>query len=674
MKHFYVTTPIYYVNDRPHVGHAYSTVAADLLKRYHRLRGEEARMLTGLDEHGQKIERRAQELGLETQAFVDSMAAPFQDAWRELGCENDDFIRTTEARHKEKVQRLWNRLEEAGDIYLGEYEDWYCVGCESFKTEKELVEGNLCPMHKKPVERIKEKSYFFRLSRYTDKLLAFYEANPGFVRPEGRFNEVRSFVREGLRDLSISRTSFRWGIPVPNDADHVMYVWLDALTNYISALGGPDETDLFSRYWSADARQLHIVGKDILRFHAIFWPAFLMSAGLEVPTQVWAHGFLTVNGEKMSKSLGNFLPPGPLVEAFGADVLRYYLMREVAFGQDGDFSHRHLIERYNGELANGLGNLLHRMVSSIVKKGLDGTVPAIDFDALKDEDRALIEVARAKATEAARFYDEVAPHRALDTIWELVAAANRYVDQTEPWRLIKSADEKGRLEQVCYVILETLRWLSVMLWPVIPERCDRLREQLGLPPVSPTPGRDIWPVAFGELAAGTKTAPSDAIFPRIDAKREEELLQQLLAAPPTPSESAKKTPMDESAEEEGAAQKDPERKTAAPIADEIAFDDFLKVDLRLGLVVSAEALPKSKKLLRLMIDVGESAPRQILAGISQHYAPEELVGRRVVVVANLPPRKMMGTESHGMVLAVSDDSGLSVLSPDKEIFPGTRVS
>ena len=657
MNAFYVTTPIYYVNDRPHVGHAYSTVAADLLKRYHRLRGAQARMLTGLDEHGQKIERRARELGSEPQAFVDSMAAPFKEAWRELRCEHDDFIRTTEARHKEQVRELWKRLEAAGDIYLGEYEDWYCVGCESFKTEKELLEGKICPMHRKPVERIQEKSYFFRLSQYTDRLLTFYEENPLFVRPEGRFNEVRSFVREGLRDLSISRTSFRWGVPVPGDPDHVMYVWLDALTNYISALGGPSEgADLFATFWAEDARQIHIVGKDILRFHAVYWPAFLMSAGLKVPTQVWAHGFLTVNGEKMSKSLGNFLPPGPLVDAFGSDVLRYYLMREVTFGQDGDFSHRHLIERYNGELANGLGNLLHRMVSSIVKKGLDGTVPKVDVAALPEMDRALIDVASEKAAEAARRYDEVAPHRALDTIWELVAAANRYVDQTEPWRLIKDPSQKTRLEEVCYVVLETLRWLSVMLWPVIPERCDRLREQLGLKPVAPNEGIDQWPREFGELPAGSKTAPSSAIFPRIDSKQEEELLHRLLDLP------AAETP------------ESSEKARAEPIGDSIVFDEFLKVDLRLGLVVSAEKLPKSKKLLRLMIDLGEAENRQILAGISEHYEPEALVGRRVVVVANLPPRKMMGTESHGMVLAVSDEDGLSVLSPDKDVRPGSKVS
>ena len=655
---YYVTTPIYYVNDRPHIGHAYSTVAADVVSRYQALRGKPTYFLTGLDEHGLKIERRAKEMEQAPQDFVDQMAAPFRDAWEELECAHDGFIRTTSPQHRERVQALWKMMEERGDIYLDHYEDWYCVGCEEFKTEKELLEGNICPIHQKPVERVKEQSYFFRLSKYTEPLLEYYESHPGFVQPEARFNEVKSFVKEGLRDLSISRTSFRWGIPVPDNPEHVIYVWLDALTNYISALGGPapeGASPLFDEFWRDAETITHIVGKDILRFHAIYWPAFLMSAGVRLPTQVWAHGWLTVNGEKMSKSLGNFLPPGPLVEAFGADVLRYYFMREVGFGQDGDFSHRNLLNRYHGELANGLGNLMNRIVASILKKNLDGIVPSIDLDELADLDRGLIEKARSAAREASKHLDALAFHRALDTIWELVAAANKYVDSTEPWKLAKEGD-KTRLEQVCYTVLETLRWLSIMLFPVMPEKCNELRAQLGLTDLLPTEQVDLWPSAWGGLRPGTQTQPSTPLFPRFDESQERAILERLGVGESAPQK--KKTAMTE-----------PESTDDAYIE----FDDFMKVDLRVGLVKSAEKVPKSKKLLKLSIDAGEAEPRQILAGISEHYEPEALVGKRVVIVANLKPRKLMGLESQGMVLAASDEDGLSVLVVDHDVAPGSRA-
>ncbi len=675
MKPYYVTTPIYYVNDKPHIGHAYSTIGVDVLARFHRLRGCPTRFLTGLDEHGLKIERAAKAKGTDPQAFVDSMVPAFKDAWELLRCTNDDFIRTTDARHKDRVQRLWTMLEEKGDIYLGEYEDWYCVGCESFKTEKELLEGNLCPDHKKPVEKIKETSYFFRLSRFTEPLLEYYEQHPDFVHPAGRFNEVKSFVREGLRDLSISRTSFEWGIPVPGNSEHVIYVWLDALTNYISSLGGPapsGEAPLFDEFWNGDGRMVHIVGKDILRFHAIFWPAFLLSAGVEVPSQIWAHGWLTVNGEKMSKSLGNFLPPGPLVEAFGADVLRYYLMREIAFGNDGDFSHKNLIARYNGELANGLGNLLNRIVPSFVKNKLDGKVPDVSAETLQDVDRALIATAERVSREAIAHLENVAPNRALDSLWELVAAGNKYVDETAPWALAREND-LVRLGEVSYMVMETLRWLSVLIWPFMPDKCDALRAQLGLAPLDPQVGEDAMPTEWFGLPAGIETAPGLPLFPRIEPKEEAQILEDLgvdakkEAAPPKREKKQKASP-----KKAPAARADAE----GPASEDglIAFDDFMKVDLRVGLVKEAEKVAKSKKLLRLMVDVGEEAPRQILAGISEHYAPEQLVGRQVLVVVNLAPRKMMGLESHGMVVAASDEAGLSVLSPDKELAPGSRAS
>ncbi len=674
---YYITTPIYYVNDRPHIGHAYTTVATDVLARFARLRGRPARMLTGLDEHGLKVERAAQKKGLEPQAFVDSMAAPFQDAWTHLRCAPDDFIRTTEARHREKAQALWRRLEEAGDVYLGEYEGWYSVSSEQFFTEKELLPGNLDPISKKPVEKVREQSYFFRLSQYTDRLLAWYDAHPGFVQPQGRFNEVKSFVAGGLRDLSISRTSFRWGIPVPSANDHVMYVWLDALTNYMSALGGPTEpgsAPLFDQFWGENAEITHIVGKDILRFHAVYWPAFLMSAGLPLPTRIWAHGWLTVDGEKMSKSLGNFIPPEPLVDAFGADVLRYYLMRELAFGQDGDFSHDNLFARYQGELANGLGNLLRRMVASIVANNLGGTVPDVTSLPNTEEENVVIEAAQAAAKKTAERLTAVAPQKALDAIWEFVAVANRYVDRTAPWALAKEGNTE-RLAQVAYTVLESLRWLSIMVWPFMPDKSDMMRAQLGLPALSPAAGADLWPAEWGQLPAGTQTAPGDALFPRFDKKQQRDIRVKLGI------DGDKRK--DDRARENASADKSaatPSKSTAkkadgnAIESGAIEFEDFLKVDLRVGTIQSAEPVKKSNKLLRLLIDIGEPEPRQVLAGISKHYAPEQLAGTQVVVVANLKPRTMMGLTSHGMVLAGSDEQAFSVLRVEKPIKPGTRVS
>ncbi|QQR88552.1 MAG: methionine--tRNA ligase [Myxococcales bacterium] len=666
MKPFYITTPIYYVNDKPHLGTTYSTVATDVIARYQRLRGRPTRFLTGLDEHGLKIERRAKEDGLEPQEFVNRMAPPFQEAWDMLDCHYDDFIRTTEARHRKRVQALWKRVDANGDIYLDNYEDWYCVGCERFYTEKELLPDRLCPDHKKPVERIKEESYFFKLSEYTQKLLDFYEAHPNFVKPEGRFNEVKSFVKEGLRDLSISRTSFRWGIPVPANSAHVMYVWFDALTNYISALGAPTEGEeqapLFDKFWPPKSETIHIVGKDILRFHAVFWPAFLMSAGLEPPTQVWAHGWLTVNGEKMSKSLGNFLSPEPMVAAFGSDVLRYYLMRDVGFGQDGDFSHASLFARYNGELSNGLGNLLQRIVGGIVTNHLNAKVPHVDPSTLQDIDKELIQTAHRCSEQAACHLDAIAPNRALDTIWELVASANRYVDQTAPWTLAKTGD-KQRLAEVCYTTMEALRWLSVMIWPIMPNKSSELRAQLGLAPIMPTEDVDLWPNAWGALLAGTQTKGGTALFARIDKDQEKQILRRLgvldVEAPAKPSTKT-------------SSKKD--KKDKAMTEGHISIDDFFKVELRIGEVKEAERIPKSDKLLKLQIDIGESKPRQILAGIGKHYEPEQLIGKKLTIVANLPPRKMMGLESQGMVLAASDAEGLSVLGVDKDLVIGSKVS
>jgi len=678
-KPFYVTTPIYYVNDRPHIGTAYSTIAADVLKRYHALRGQPSRLTTGLDEHGLKIARAAEAKGITPQAFTDEMAGPFRATWELLNIDYDDFIRTTEPRHKDRAQALWRTIAERGDIYLGEYEDWYCVGCEAFYTEKDLLPGNVCPQHLKPVERIKEASYFFRLSKYQETLLAYYEAHPDFVKPSGRYNEVKSFVREGLRDLSLSRTSFRWGIPVPNDPEHVMYVWFDALQNYLSSLGGPAEpgqAPLYDEFWPPHAHAVHIVGKDILRFHAVYWPAFLLAAGIEPPTQVWAHGWLTVNKQKMSKSLGNFLVPEPLVETFGVDTLRYYLMRDIAFGQDGDFSHEGLIARLNGELANGLGNLLNRVLSSIVQKSLAGRVPAPVPSARTADDDELEAAAVRCSQAAADHLDNVAPQRALDSIWELVAAGNKYVDRTEPWALVKRG-ETERLSQVVYQVLETVRIVGVMISPFMPDKAAELRHQLGLDPLLPTHGLDRWPSVFGGLAAGTQTRPGPALFPRLDAVQAQAALQKLgtTAQNQTASTPAKKTPAVSTTPQDPASTALPADKAkAAPSEPQfIEYEDFAKVELRVAEVLTAERVPKSEKLLKLSVNAGDPAPRQILAGIGQHYAPEQLVGKRVVIVANLKPRKLMGQESQGMVLAASDDTGLFVTTVDGSVKPGSGV-
>ncbi len=674
---FYLTTPIYYVNGKPHIGHAYSTIAADVLVRFARVRGRRTRFLTGTDEHGKKIEKAARAEGLSPQAFVDRLIPSFKSAWEATGIAYDDFIRTTEPRHEAVVLELWRRCLANGDIYLGEYEGWYAVADEQYYTEKEIADGKAIETGAS-VERVKEPCYFFRLSKYTEPLLAHYEAHPDFVRPEGKLNEVRAFVKEGLRDLAISRTTIRWGIPVPGAPDHVMFVWFDALTNYVSALSenGRFEGPLYEELWKG-GETLHWIGKEILRFHAVYWPAFLMSAGLPLPGGVYAHGWMTVNGQKMSKSAGNFLPPEPLADALGKDALRYYLMRDVPVGSDSDFSHANMLARYHGDLGNGLGNLLNRMVASIVQKDLGGIVPRLDESKLGDLERAVIATAERSAAAAAQQLANIAPHRALDAIWELVLAANKYIDRTAPWAIAKSGD-RARLEVVAYTVLEALRWLSVMLWPFMPEKCDAIREQLGLPPLMPTEGLDRWPSAWGGIPGGTRTKPGAPLFPRLDEDQQRGFYERLGVE--APAALAKKA-APAAKEAKPPKEKNPDAPPATPAKHEkelpgvITIDDLDKVEMRLGLVKSAERVPKSDKLLELSVDVGEASPRTILAGIGEHYAPEALVGRRIAVVANLAPRTFakFGKTSHGMVLAVSDANGLSVLSPDKEVIPGVRL-
>lgn len=672
-EHFYVTTPIYYVNDVPHVGTAYTTVAADAFARQRSLRGMECRFLTGTDEHGLKIDRSAKERGQSPQAFVDEISSAFRSAWPKLRCQPTDFIRTTEARHKAVAQWLWTQCEKSGDIYQGEHEGWYCVSCEQFYPEKDLAEGKLCPTHKKPVEWMKESGYFFKLSKYQDKLLALYEQHPEFVQPEGRRNEVVTFVKEGLKDLSISRSTFSWGIPVPGNDKHVMYVWFDALTNYLSAVQNTDA----QRFWPPT---LQLVGKDIVRFHAIYWPAFLMSAGFEgalLPKTIFAHGFLTINGQKMSKSLRNTVEPVRLAEYFGADEVRYYLLREIALGQDGDFSHKKLISRIRSDLAATLGNLLNRTLPFVVKH-FDGVVPRSDASFDGEREHQLRKRFAELVEDAKKAWDELEPHRALECAIALAIEGNGYFDARAPWTLAKDAAKKAELGAVIYNVLEVLRACSVLLWAAMPDKSDALRAQLGLDPLLPIVGVDKWPSEWGGLAVGAKLRPGAPLFRNITKDDEAKILSDFgVLDGDTKVSTDAQAPKSGDAKPAAATTPATPATPAATGADGVALitiDDFTKVELKLGEVKAAERVAKSDKLLKLQVDIGEAAgPRQILAGIGLSYKPEDLVGKRIVIVANLAPRKMMGHESQGMVVACGPSEALSILTIEKDIPVGTRV-
>ncbi len=670
---FYVTTPIYYINDVPHLGSAYTTIAADVLARYHRLRGEETRFLTGTDEHGLKIQRVAAEKGMAPQAYADGIAEKFRATWPRLGCAPDDFIRTTEERHQREVQKLWTRLMDSGHIYLGHYEGLYCVGCEAYYTEKELLQpGNLCPQHKIPVETLKEESYFFRLSQFQDKLLAYYEAHPDFVRPAGRFNEVKSFVTEGLQDLSVSRTTFNWGIPVPNDPRHVMFVWFDALSNYLTALMAPEDN---TRFWP---HTVHLVGKDILRFHAIYWPAFLMAAGIELPQQVFAHGFLTYCGEKMSKSLRNTISPVDLAEAIsptvGVDTVRYCLMRSISFGQDGDFSIKDLLERYKTDLGNTLGNLLNRILpfTSITReKG--------KLESFEENLQMLYEV---NVKTVAQSFNEMNPTPALNRIWAILADTNDYIDKTAPWAAKKSGNTE-RLGTIVATVLEVLEAASVLLAPVMPVVANAMREQLGLMAIdwevlAKNPER-LWPDTLPVRPAALAVKGGSPIFPRFEIEKEEELIKRFSPPPVETSTVTEPTaattttaPAETAAPAEAA-----EAKVRAPIAAKatITYEDFAKLDMRIGVIVSAEKVKKKDKLLDLRVDTGDAAPRRIVAGLATAYTPEQILGKRVVVLCNLAPRDFgKGLVSEGMILAAEDEASLKVLGVDGEKIAGSKVS
>jgi methionyl-tRNA synthetase len=671
-KKFYITTPIYYVNARPHIGHAYTTIACDTIVRRQRMLGAETFFLTGTDEHGQKIERAAQAAGKTPQQLTDEVSAEFRALWDRMGLTYDDYIRTTSDKHKRGVQELVRRIRDNGYIYKGRYTGQYCVFDELYVDA--VGPGAPCPECGRPTETVEEENYFFKLSAFQDKLIKLYTEQPDFIRPETRRNEVMSFVRSGLRDLSISRSTFAWGIPVPDDPKHVIYVWLDALANYITALGfGSPDTTLYDKFWPAD---LHMIGKEIVRFHCVYWPAFLMAAGLPLPHGIMAHGWLLFEENKMSKSRGNIVRAETILDVLGADALRYFLLREIVFGQDGSFSFDALVQRYNADLANGLGNLGSRTLTMITRY-FRGEVPYPSHTAshTRAED-AIADTARKVIAECSTLFDEYQFSRALETAWGLVAAVDKYIVENEPWALGEKRDEASlsRLATVLYTSAEALRIVTALAHPVIPEATAKIWSQLGLGDIKKFPLSDL---KWGQLKLGGKLGRVEPVFPRADKsaiermqKLEEREVARATEAVPAaePARAAGATfPADPTAPTAAA------RPSAIPADGKIGIDDFAKIELRVGQVKVAEKVKGADKLLRLEVDLGTEV-RQVVAGIAEAYAPETLVGRKVVIVANLAPRKLRGLESNGMIVAASAEGGKPVLCSFLEDVPvGTRL-
>ncbi|MEQ1896493.1 MAG: methionine--tRNA ligase [Vicinamibacterales bacterium] len=669
MKPFFITTPIYYINARPHIGHAYTTMVADAIARSRRLLGDDVFFLTGTDEHGQKVERAAQKAGMPTPAFADEVAGAFRQMCEDLNISNDDFIRTTEPRHHRAAQALWTRVAAAGDIYKGDYEGWYCTVDEIFVPEAQLADG-CCPTCGGKVERLKEESYYFRLSKYQQPLLDFYAANPDFLQPHFRLNEIRTFVEGGLQDLSISRTSFQWGVPVPGDARHVMYVWFDALTNYLTALGfggdpagaaGAAGKDEVAAFWPSAT---HLVGKEIIRQHALYWPAFLMSAGLLPPKRIIAHGWWLMGGAKMSKSVGNVARYEDYVRVFGVDGLRYFVMREMTLGLDANFSDEAMLTRFNADLANDLGNLISRG-TTMIHRYCDGVVPAPG--AGEELDKTLAVESAAVIRDVLAAFDTVQTSAALQRTWELVRLVNQYIVKREPWTLAKDPAKRGLLETTLFHAADALRVIAALVEPVMPAAADRIRQMLGVP-------REPWAgLAPGTLKPGTRLGKTEALFPRIELTVEE--LRSMSNSESVPAPAAVPSPETPAAAAVAAPAPVPTPATPSAAAasgdSRIGIDDFMKVELRVGTVLEAEAVPKSKKLLKLLVDAG-TEQRTILAGIAEAYTPEQMVGRTIVFVANLEPRKLMGIESNGMVLAASVEGGLPTLVSVENV-PGARV-
>lgn len=660
-KRFYITTPIYYPSAKLHIGHTYCTTVADTIARYKRLAGYTVRFLTGSDEHGQKIQRAAEERGITPIEYTNEIVATFQNLWKRLNISNDDFIRTTDARHERVVQALFQRSYDNGDIYKAEYEGWYCTPCESFWTEQKLGDNHTCPDCGRPVELVKEESYFFKMNKYADRWLQFIEEHPDFIQPESRRNEMIQFVKQGLEDLCVSRTSFDWGIQVPFDKKHVVYVWFDALVNYISALeptidGDTLTGDLYHTFWPAD---LHLVGKEIVRFHTIIWPIMLMSLGLPLPKQVFGHGWLIVDGTKMSKSLGNVIDPIPLIDTYGSDALRYFLLSEIQLGNDGNFTLPNFVQRINSDLANDLGNLLNRTVA-MIEKYHHGILTKCDSTSEFDTD--LVALAMQTVTDYEQHMEHMELNKALKAVWTFISRTNKYIDETTPWILAKHSHDgdEERLQAVMYHLAEALRIIAILVSPIIPSGAPRIWEQLGLTGFDKITLQDA--TTWGQIPTGTKVMKGEPIYPRFDIPEMIEVSSDI--------EKEKGTVVTNT--EEGKPVEDSTVETIPPIKELISYDDFEKLDLRVAKVLTCEKVKKSKKLLKFTLDVGVEE-RTVVSGISNYYEPEELIGKKVIYLANLSPRKLMGIESYGMILSASDFSEHLEVTAIQDMAPGSLV-
>ncbi len=635
-KTYYITTPIYYPSDNLHIGHTYSTVMADAMARFKRLSGYEVRFQTGTDEHGLKIQQIADKKGVTPQEYVDEIVEGIKKLWDTMEISYDDFIRTTEDRHISRVQEIFNKMNAKGDIYKDQYEGWYCTPCESFWTESQLVDGK-CPDCGRPVEKAHEEAYFFRLSKYQDQILELFDKNPQFLMPDTRRNEMIGFVKQGLEDLCISRSTFSWGIPVPEDPKHVIYVWLDALTNYITALGYPDSSELFEKFWPA---QVHLVGKEIVRFHSIIWPAMLMSLDIPLPKQVLGHGWLLIDGGKMSKSKGNVVDPVILIERYGIDALKYFLLREYTFGQDGVFTNEVMLKRMNFDLANDLGNLVSR-TTAMIEKYCDGIVPMATTE--DNIDRDLRNMAVSIAPKVEDEMNSFAFNNALENIWVLIRRANKYIDEKTPWILAKDESKKAELDTCMHNLAESLRMVSILIYPFMHTTTEKIRHQLGIDE------EILWEDSMKQdQLKGNKVTKGEAIFPRLDIEKELKELDEIKSI-----NFAKSTTSNVAAED----------NIPLKLKQEIEFSDFEKLDLKVGKILEAKKHPKADKLLVFQVQMG-TEKRQIISGIANHFSPEEMIGKNVIVVANLKPRKLRSLESSGMILFAEEDGKLvEVTSP-----------
>ncbi len=648
---FYITTPIYYPSGKWHIGTCYTTIICDALARFKRMQGADVFYLTGTDEHGQKIQKVADTAGVEVKKYIDGVVNELKNLWELLDISYDKFIRTTDDYHEKAVQKIFQKLYDQGDIYKSKYEGWYCTPCESYWTKSQLVDGK-CPDCGRPVELMTEENYFFRISKYQDRLIKLLEENPDFLQPASRQNEMlNNFLRPGLQDLCVSRTSFDWGVKVPFDPKHVVYVWIDALTNYITALGyGSDDTTLFDKYWPAD---LHMMGKEIVRFHSIIWPALLMALDLPLPKKVYGHGWLLLGSDKMSKSKGNVVDPFILCERYGVDALRYYMLREVSFGQDGSYTNESFLKRINSDLANDLGNLVSR-VTAMVGQYFGGVIPNCGQEIEIDKD--LKNMAQDMYSKVADCMDKLYIPEALENIWKVIQRANKYIDETTPWALAKDENQKDRLATVMYNLCETIRFIAVILQPFFTKTPSKIFQKLGIEDENLKTFDSIQ--TFGTMKSGLQVDKGQALFDRIDLAKELNIMDKI-------SEETKK---------QAQQSKEDNSKENIVTIQQIGIEDFEKVQLKIGKVVSCEKVPKADKLLCSKIDLGEGEPRTIVSGIAKWYTPEQMVGKQVIVVANLKPVKLRGIESQGMVLCASDDQGnLCLVSPIADVKAGSEV-